>query len=229
MNYRVRLEVFEGPLDLLLYLVEEAQLDIHEVSLARVTDQFLEYLAATHDVEQASRFLVVAAQLMAIKARSLLPLPQAPSPREEEDPGPGLARRLAEYRQVRRQADLLAELWVRESLLYSAPDRTEGAVQAPPVRGTAAALARAMAWVLGRAEVAVSVPQVPVSVSERLAALRDALERRGRLVFQEVMGRGRDCVVGSFLALLELWRTGEVEVHQEEPFGAIQVWREEGA
>ncbi|MDA8065009.1 MAG: ScpA family protein [Thermaerobacter sp.] len=229
MNYRVRLEVFEGPLDLLLYLVEEAQLDIHEVSLVRVTDQFLEYLAATHDVEQASRFLVVAAQLMAIKARSLLPLPQAPSPREEEDPGPGLARRLAEYRQVRRQADLLATLWARESFLYPAPDRTEGAVQAPPVRGTAAALARAMAWVLGRAEVAVSVPQVPISVTERLAALRDALEGRGRFVFQEVMGRGRGCVVGSFLALLELWRTGEAEVRQEEPFGAIQVWREEGA
>ena len=107
--YQVRLPVFEGPLDLLLHLIEREKLDISTVSLAQVTGQFLDYVNDCEDIQPhiLADFLVMAARLVFIKSRALLPRPPAANDEEEEDPGEVLARQLREYKRFRQAASAL--------------------------------------------------------------------------------------------------------------------------
>src|SRR6266571_7772719 len=131
-DYKVKLEVFEGPLDLLLYLIKQDEIDIYDISLERITSQYLEYLQAFKElnIELAGEFIVMAANLIYLKSRSLLPVDQQPpgEDAEEDDPRWDLIRQLIEYRKFKEAA---AQLHVRELEQERIFTRDAGAVAMP--------------------------------------------------------------------------------------------------
>ena len=120
MTYKVKLEVFEGPLDLLLYLIKKEELNIYDIPISRVTDQYLEYLELMQlmDLDIAGEFLVMAATLMHIKSRMLLPPDQLEQDEAEEDPRAELVRRLLEYKKFKEAASQLASMESQQKHLF---------------------------------------------------------------------------------------------------------------
>jgi segregation and condensation protein A len=221
--YTVLLPVYEGPLDLLLDLIERAELDITRVSLAQVTDQYLEYLrlVPAHDLADLASFLVVAARLLQIKSEALLPRPPMREA-SEEDPGDALARQLIAYKKYKQVAVLLAEresAGLRTYLRRAAPPAAEPKLD--PTGLSVSALQRAMVELL--AEMArgpqlsevVSAPKV--RIRDKIRMLLGALRQDGQTTFRRLE------IVVSFLALLELVKRHQVVVQQSELFGDIAV------
>lgn len=237
LPYRVELDVFTGPLDLLLYLVEKDEVDIFDIPIARITNQYLEYLSVleTIDIETAGDFLVMAARLMEIKSRMLLPGPKTDE-EIDEDPRRELVRQLIEYRNYRQAAARLQELARRESLVYTRARDSSALLVEPTTPGPAPLhgvqvwdLVAAFARVLRDTQTAAAASRVrydetPIHVHmERILA---ELKRQGRLAFSELfrdrVDRGR--LVGTFLALLELVKTRRVRAEQNELFGEIWIF-----
>lgn len=224
----VRLEKFEGPLDLLLHLIQRDEIDIRDIPIARITEQFLRYLEMMRllDLEVSGEFLVMAATLMRIKARTLLPI-EEPLEGEEADPREELVRRLLEYRQFKEAAGTLRDREERRSQLFERgmvpPDEERGPLPLGPV--TLFDLLDALDRVLARLpEAGVYEMQRPVyDVEEKMALLAGLAREAGRLSFEAVMAEcaGRAEIIVSFLAVLELLRTGRLAVVQDEPFGPI--------
>ena len=229
-TYSILLPVYEGPLDLLLDLIERAELDITKVSLATVTDQYLAYLQRLQerDLGELASFLVIAARLLQIKSEALLPRPPV---RElgEEDPGDALARQLIAYKRYKQVAVQLSER-------LDAHLRTFLRVAPPPViepkldlRGLDRhALRKAMLDVLSAAHAedlvqTIATPQV--HIRDKIAMIFQAIRARGRASFRELVGRARSRleIVVSFLAVLELIKQGKVEADQERLFGDITL------
>jgi segregation and condensation protein A len=230
MNYQFRLPVFEGPLDLLLHLIEREELDITKVALAQVTDQYLAYMHAMagQPVEELADFLVMAARLVVIKSQALLPRPPALAP-AEEDPGETLARLLLEYKRFKQIAQWLRareERGVRMHLRLAPP---------PPLPArldmTGVTLDRLMDVV--RDALAALPPQMPghlvaaprVTVRERMLTIADELARAGRLTFRDVLSRSasRAEVIVTLLAVLELCRRRRVRLEQPDLFAEILI------
>ena len=238
----IRLHNFEGPLELLLHLIEERRLEITEVSLSEVTDQYLAYIEAmeSFDLDVASEFLVIASKLLEIKARTLLPPAQREQEDEdEEDPRSELVRRLLEYRQFRQAADLLKARGELEALRFPrTPDDLAALAEQIELDGpTLAELLRAMERVLAQAP-ETDAPELQVApegltVAECMRQILWQLRHQGgRVVFTRLFppGSGRLRIVVTFLALLELLRRRRVRVHQPVPFGEIEVvWAPEAA
>ena len=229
MNYAVRLPVFEGPLDLLLYLVEANRVDIYDIPVAQIAEQYLEYLAALSaiDVDAAAEFVVMAATLLEIKARMLLPRPPAPpgSP-EEPDPRRELADRLVVYRKFKRAAAYLEELMLRQGRCYLRGGKVP-AGEAVAGEISVAQLVEILRTLL-RARVPVAeVARRRVSVGQKMREIMWRLRRNpGGLRFGNLLppGATRELVVVTFLALLELLRQRRILVRQEELFGEIFVF-----
>jgi segregation and condensation protein A len=235
--WRVRLEGFEGPLDLLLTLVQRQSLDITTLALAQVTDQYLAHLAGLEAVDAAAmaEFCEVAATLIVLKSRALLPRPPAPEPDELAD-AEALAERLRQYRRVRQAAELLGE---RERSGLRAFARAVPPPELPPrlEPGEVSPAQLALAFEAALAEAAAASPAPagapavrpdPVRLADRVAHIRDLLGRRERVTFREVLigdRPSREFVVVSFLAVLELLRRRAVRVVQEELFGEILIQR----
>ena len=229
--YAVQLPVFEGPLDLLLELIERAELDITRVSLAQVTHQYLEYLrlVPAHDLADLAAFLVVAARLLQIKSEALLPRPPTRAP-GEEDPGDALARQLIAYKKYKQVAVLLAEretAGLRTYLRVAPPPSVEPTLDA---RGlTLEALQRAMFDVLLEAARGPALDEVVrppvVRIRDKIRLLLDWLRRDGRTTFRQMVAQARTRleIVVSFLAILELIKRQQVVVQQAELFGDIEV------
>jgi segregation and condensation protein A len=229
--YAVQLPVFEGPLDLLLELIERAELDITRVSLAQVTHQYLEYLrlVPAHDLADLAAFLVVAARLLQIKSEALLPRPPTREP-GEEDPGDALARQLIAYKKYKQVAVLLAEreaAGLRTYLRVAPPPYVEPTLDA---RGlTLEALQRAMFDVLLEAARGPALDEVVrppvVRIRDKIRLLLDSLRRDGRTTFRQMLAQARTRleIVVSFLAILELIKRQQVVVQQAELFGDIEV------
>jgi len=229
--YAVQLPVFEGPLDLLLELIERAELDITRVSLAQVTHQYLEYLrlVPAHDLADLAAFLVVAARLLQIKSEALLPRPPTREP-GEEDPGDALARQLIAYKKYKQVAVLLAEreaAGLRTYLRVAPPPSVEPMLDA---RGlTLEALQRAMFDVLLEAARGPALDEVVrppvVRIRDKIRLLLDWLRRDGRTTFRQMVAQARTRleIVVSFLAILELIKRQQVVVQQAELFGDIEV------
>ncbi len=230
--WRVRLEVFEGPLDLLLTLVQRQALDITTVALARVTDQYLRHLETLEVADAAGMadFCEVAALLILIKSRALLPRPPEPAPDEEAD-AEALAERLRQYQRIRQTAEVLGErersglrAFVRVATPPDLPPRLEPGDVSP------ADLARAFEAALAEAQVAPepeppAVKPNPVRLRDRLGDIRRLLAARRRVTFREVLlGNARptrEYIVVSFLAVLELLRRTLIQAVQSELFGEI--------
>ncbi len=236
-EYKVQFEVFEGPLDLLLYLIKKEEVDIYEVNLTRLATQFIEYVEVMRqlDLEIAGEFLVMASTLMYIKSRELLPTEQQAPPAEEdegEDPRWELIRQLVAYKKFK---DAAAQLQVREAeqenIFPRLPVRPETAAPAAPrqeaslfdlVNAVSAVLKRA-----GKREDLREIFEDKWTVSEKIEQIMKALAEKGRLIFSELFAgaTSRTEVVVTFLALLELIRLRQLAVAQAEAFGEIEICR----
>jgi segregation and condensation protein A len=225
----VILEAFEGPLDLLLYLIRRQNLDILDIPITEITNQYIEYIEMLEDMqfELAAEYLVMAAILAEIKSRMLLPRP-ALDEGEESDPRAELVRRLQEYERFKQAAEDLDEL-PRQGRDFSTAEafvEDKTVVRVPPKVELREILA-ALKDVLGRADLFSShqISTEPLSVRERMTRILSALRENPYMEFHHLFDQaeGRMGVVVSFLALMELSREQLVDLVQNEPFGQIYV------
>ncbi|HLY35622.1 MAG TPA: ScpA family protein [Candidatus Limnocylindria bacterium] len=228
--FEVRLPVFAGPLQLLLHLIESRQLDVLTVPLAEVADAYVEHLARHPvDVSGLSEFVAIAAQLILIKSRRLLPGEQATSAAEEaEEAGEEeLRRRLVEYRALRDAARALGERDLTAPLMRREPRETDlPRVASPPLH--AAWLVEALDRLAHLAEPEPPPPEVvarEVTIGMQIRALLDALSTDGRVILQAVLAtcRSRTEAAVTVLAALELVRRRQVRVRQSTVFGPILI------
>lgn len=240
MNYQVKLEVFEGPFDLLLHLIERNQLNIYDIPIALVTDQFLAYIRTMQllNLTVAGEFLVVAATLMQIKARLLLPKPPPPEDpeaeeAEEDDPRKELIDSLLLYKQFK---DAAAELRQREEEWGRCYPRTGGEfpdqvfATRDDIPGNISVwdLIEAFHQVLQSHEPRPELKGMPKeesSVRDRMHEIEHRLQTEGRLVFSRLFHGvvTKKGLITTFLALLELIRLRRVRVMQERPFEEIGI------
>lgn len=225
----VFLETFEGPLDLLLYLIKKQNLDILDIPIAAITRQYMDYLALMQELqlELAAEYLVMAAVLAEIKSRLLLPRP-AGADAGEGDPRADLVRRLQEYerfKQAAEQLDALPRL-ERDFYLASAELAQRESYRTPPPVSLAELLA-ALREVWQRAELHTHhrISREPLSVRERMSQILERLEAVRFTPFTHLfqLEEGRRGVVVTLLAVLELIREALLELVQAEPFAPIHV------
>ncbi len=225
----VILDAFEGPLDLLLYLIRRQNLDILDIPITEITQQYVEYIEMLEDMqfELAAEYLVMAAILAEIKSRMLLPRPVIDDG-EESDPRAELVRRLQEYERFKQAAEDLDELprLGRDFTLTEAFVENKSIVRLPPEVKLGEILA-ALKDVMGRAELFTrhQISGEPLSVRERMSRILSALSNNPYMEFHRLFDpeEGRMGVVVSFLALMELTREQLVDLVQNEPFGQIYV------
>jgi segregation and condensation protein A len=236
-EYKVKFEVFEGPLDLLLYLIKKEEVDIYQVNLTRLASQFIEYIETLRllDLEVAGEFLVMAATLMYIKSRELLPVDQQAQPQDEddgEDPRWELIRQLVEYKKFKDAAAQLEALEARqENVFPRAPARLEFGPETP-ARSEASIfdLVSAVNAVLqrfGKRAEQRDIFEDKWTVSQKIGHLMQVLAEEPRMKFSALFAgaASRSEVVATFLALLELIRLKHLAAIQEEPFGEIVIYR----
>jgi segregation and condensation protein A len=231
VQLQLRLDTFEGPLELLLMLIEQRKLPITQVSLAQVADQ---YLAQVHalpelDPDLLADFLVIAGKLLLLKSRALL-LSEEPDP-EVEEVATDLTERLAEYRIFRAAADALREIELRSERTYPTtrpPLVTSAPAPLTPI--SADALVRVWRQLLrAPSHEQIELPGISrVSVEERRALVLDLLRDAVNVSFRSIAGQSIDEIVATFLAILELFRRGVIEIDQEATFTDIVVSRRAG-
>ncbi len=223
------LEAFEGPLDLLLYLIRRQNLDILDIPINDITTQYVEYIEMLQDVqfELAAEYLVMAAILAEIKSRMLLPRPTGDDG-DETDPRAELVRRLQEYERFKQAAEEIDELprLGRDFAVAEAFVEDRSVVRLPPQVELREILS-ALKDVIARSELFTHhlISQEPLSVRERMSSIMSKLSDNPYLEFGRLFGpeEGRMGVVVSFLALLELMRERLVDLIQNEPFGQIYI------
>lgn len=234
-DYKVKLEIFEGPLDLLLYLIKRDELDIYEISLERITRQYLEYLQAFKElnIDVAGEFVVMAANLIYLKSRSLLPVDQQPPEEdaEEDDPRWDLIRQLIEYKKFKEAA---AQLQVRqleqERIFVREPGGMEPALAAPLRLGEVGIfqLINAFQAVLKRVDAREDLQEIfgeHYTVSDKIEWILQRVADGVPLRFSELFASmaSRVEIVVTFLALLELIRLRQVSAIQSNPFDEIEI------
>ena len=231
--YPVSLDVFEGPLDLLLYLIKREEVDIHDIPIGRITDHYLEYLKLMKvlDLNIAGDFIVMSATLMLIKSRMLLPVDErSDGEEEEEDPRWDLVRQLVEYKKFKDAADHLEHLEEHMENVFS---RQSGFVElgaAPDVDLKDASifdLITALNDALGRVEEE-SLQEIfaeQFTVSEKVNYITETLKVAKRLSVSDLFGGmvSRQEIVCTFLAVLELMKLNRIAAVQDGVFGQIVV------
>jgi segregation and condensation protein A len=227
-SYRVKLEIFEGPLDLLLYLIKKDQIDIYDIPIAHITEQYLAYLELMQelDIAVAGDFLVMASTLIYIKSKMLLP----PEPKVEgeedlnEDPRAELIERLLEYQKFKSAAQMLYSAGEIESACY-----TRGPLESdssnPEVAATVIDLLRVFREVLKRAEaqIEMEIARDEMTIAEKFAQIHAMLEEYDQINVRALfeLSRSRRELIITFLALLELVKEWKIYLTQREMFGDI--------
>ena len=236
-EYKVQFEVFEGPLDLLLYLIKKEEVDIYEVNLTKLATQFIEYidLMRAFDLEVAGEFLVMASTLMYIKSRELLPADQqvvVEAEDEGEDPRWELIRQLVEYKKFKDAAAKLQTLEERqENIFPRLPGKIEFENDAPAPKPEVGIfdLLNAVNSVLRRFQDKTAgsreIYEDKWTVSEKIEFVLKVITERGSVRFAELFetAANRSEVVCTFLALLELIRLKQLACVQPEPFAEIEI------
>ncbi|MEM7206770.1 MAG: ScpA family protein [Pseudomonadota bacterium] len=222
------LEAFEGPLDLLLYLIKRQNLDILDIPIAEITKQYTEYIAmmGVFRLELAAEYLVMAAMLAEIKSRMLLPRPVESD--DEDDPRADLVRRLQEYERFKQAAENIDKLPRLERDLFVAtakPPKIERRQPLPEV--TLRELLLAFRDVVNRAEMFAhhNIQREELSVRERMSSVLNALKSREFVDFTELFTpqEGRMGVVVTFVAVLELIKESLIDFVQAEPYAPIHL------
>jgi len=236
MAYEIALPIFEGPLDLLLYLIRKNEVDIYDIPIALITRQYLEALNIMKalDLDVAGDFLTLAATLLRIKSRMLLP--RSAEEGEEEDPRRDLVIQLVEYRKFKEAARKMAQSEEKQRLLFNRPlipvEGNEEEDLAP--KGDVADLVAALQALLERIQDdrLYEIIGEDVSVEERMEHVLHLLdERREEVRFEELFAgaRRRIVLVATFMAILELARLTKLAIRQEALFGEIWVRRASAA
>jgi len=234
-GYKVQIPVYEGPLDLLLDLIERAELDITAVSLASVTDQYLSYLNSLEQLkaDEISAFLVIAAKLVQIKSEALLPRPPEREP-GEEDPGVALVEQLKLYKRYKEIGGWLLERQergLRTYLRLAPPPKVEPKLDLSnlTLEGLLDAAASAFAKSAEKKALSTVIAPPRVTIREKIELIAKTLRNIQRASFRSLLTdrASRIEIVVTFLALLELIKRYRVAAHQEELFGEIEFERME--
>ncbi|MBO7744042.1 segregation/condensation protein A [Paenibacillus sp. MWE-103] len=249
MTVTYKLESFEGPLDLLLHLIDKAEIDIHEISVSEITDQYMDYLNAMQELELevTSEFLVMAATLLSMKSKQLLPKPPVIEddyfeewPDDGLDPRDELIAKLVEYRKYKQIAEQLREQEFERSLVYTKEpeDMTPFMKVVPenPVKGLSvgdliAAFQKALRKA-SRRNVIATIHRDEISVKDRIRDIVDVLREFETVRFSKLIREdmSRHEIVVTFLALLELMKMKHIRCFQHGLFDDIVVhWRGEAA
>lgn len=237
MGYLVKLEVFEGPFDLLLSLIERAEIDILDIPIAQLADDYLDYLhqMQEHDLAVSGEFLVMATTLLQIKARMLLPKPPAIDGEEydEEDPREDLVARLLEYKFYKEVANLLQEHYQAAEAVYPRIIPDDFSEKQPIFTNLIgendpnclALLLQEVLQALAESETVHEVgKRKRISLNECIAQIRLSLLAEKRATFSDLLiVKERYYIVTTFLAILELVRMCEIVVRQEHEFGEIYI------
>jgi segregation and condensation protein A len=235
MSYKVRLEIFEGPLDLLLYLVKKNHFNIYDIPVAKVTEQYLEYINLMQflDLNIAGEFLVMAATLMQIKSKMLLPAEQTQEQEEEEDPRQELVRRLLEYEKFKEIAESLRQKEAAQQEVFKRP-KPQGTGE---ISGTEEAYFEASIFDLINAFTRV-LKEVPkdifyevikdeFTIEEKIHNILHALLVSASLSVSKLFSEAKNKIeiIVTFLAILELIRMKEIIIFQKELFSEIEITR----
>lgn len=227
MSYRVRLDIFEGPLDLLLHLVKKNEVELSDIPVATITDQYLGYLDLLHqlDLDLAGEYLVMAATLLHLKSRLLLPSHETAEEETGPDPREELARQLLEYQRFQEAAVGLGRRpLLGRDVFTRRPLPTDQEEITFPTVGLGDLL-DALQEALKKAEPELvhEIVLEQISLRERVGLVLDLLRERGRVSFTELFSTEttRLQILVTFLASLELVRSRVIDVHQTAPFGPI--------
>lgn len=233
--YPVRLQNFEGPLDLLLHLIKKSEVNIYDIPIALVTKQYLEYLDLMHDLnlDVAGEFLVMAATLIHVKSRMLLPRPDPTQEDPEEDPREALVRRLLEHQKYKAAAELLHERETVRSAQWMRPDGRVAALAGdeyePELEVDLFSLLTAFRSVIERAKQRpkIDLPAAQMSIESRIEQLLARLSETEACGFEDLFAdaSSRADLIVTFLALLEMIRLRMVRVFQSGPFTPIRVYK----
>ncbi len=237
MSYRIQLQNFEGPLDLLLFLIRKNEVDIYDIPVAKITGQYMQYLEAIEllDLDNASEYILMAATLIRIKAQLLLPKPVLEDDEEAEDPRQELIQRLLEYQRFKEVASGLGDL-ESESRDYFKLKNLVVEDEEP--------LPEDEQW-LGKEDVTLydlmsvfvdvlkrvppvtehTVESIPVTIDDQSKYVLDLLDLKESVLFRELLGQIKERIVliVTFIAILELVRRNRVAVDQTNPFSEIWI------
>ena len=235
--YKVKLDSFEGPLDLLLHLIRKHEVNIYDIPIALITEQYLGYIDLMQEMnlDLAGEFLVMASTLIHIKSRTLLPRPDpAQDDQEEEDPREALVRRLLEHQKYKAAAELLHERETVRSAQFMRPDarvaEAAGEDYEPELEVDLFSLIAAFRGVLQRANRRphMVLPPEQLSIEARIHQLLGRLSETDACGFEELFEDGdgsRAFMIVTFLAVLEMIRLKQIRVFQSGSFGAIRVYK----
>jgi len=235
MSYKIKLEIFEGPFDLLLYLIKKSELNVYDIPIASILEQYLQYLELMRllDLNIAGEFIVMAATLMQIKSKMLLPQETNPLdeiPEEEKDPRAELVKRLLEYRQFKEAADQLRlkerarqDIFKRQAVLEDA-ESGESFFEAS-LFDLINAFSKALKDI--PKELFYEVIKDEFTVEGKVHDLLHMFRDKARIKLTEMFSQAKSKleIIATFLAVLELIRLKEVLVVQKSVFGEIEVFR----
>ncbi|MEO8679269.1 MAG: segregation/condensation protein A [Vicinamibacterales bacterium] len=236
-SIRIKLQSFEGPLDLLVHLIKKHKVDVYDIPIALITKQYLDYLGLLQELnlDLASEFLVMAATLIHIKSKMLLPRPEtaAGDPTDDEDPRDALVRRLLEHQKFKAAAELLHDRETLRSAQWGRPDsRLEeiaGDDYEPEIEVDLFTLLAAFRQVLERARERPPVPLPPseISIETRIDQLLGRLSETDACGFEDLFDdvASRADMIVTFLAMLEMIRLKLIRVFQSGGAGAIRIYK----
>jgi segregation and condensation protein A len=234
MSYKVKLEVFEGPLDLLLYLIKKNELDICDIPIASITEQYLEYLDLMRmlDLNIAGEFLVMAATLIHIKSKMLLPPEEIEIlPVEEEDPREELVRRLLEYKKFKEVAGVLQDLEVQRKKMFTRTSAVDLGPNETFFEASLFDLISALTRVLKNVpkDFFQEIVKDEFTVEQKVHDLLRMMVKTPVLYVSELFKNAKNKIeiIATFLAILELIRLKEIIVVQNEKFAEIEIIRNE--
>ena len=235
LGYKVQIEKFDGPLDLLLHLIKEAKVDIKEVFISKITEQFIDYVKKMKDYpsEEIGDFIELASTLIQIKSKKLLPVVKEEE-EEEEDEEQKLIRRLEEYSLFKEQAEKLKE-FEDTGKFYKAPEKIASSVRYELVDISFDALLDAFAKIMHKIEIKAELPKPKeiqkdrFTVAEKISEIKDKLLMKTKIQFSSLYSKdySKSEVINTFLALLELLKMQEIKVVQMESLGEIFIEKQE--
>lgn len=227
--YHIKIEKFEGPLDLLLQLIEDQELPITEVSLAKVTDQYIEYIhsATAINPEEIADFLLIAAKLLYLKSKELLPNSVLAEDQEITD----LEQQLKIYKEYHEASKLLEKMALQENFIYSRLLPLSRQLESsfyPPTNLKLSAMSEIFALALRRLEPIINIPrsiiEKTITVTEKINFIKNYIKQAIQFDFKKLFKQGsRSDVIISFLAMLELVKQKDIEAEQSDLFGNITI------
>jgi segregation and condensation protein A len=234
MDYEIKLDQFQGPLDLLLFLIRKNKIDIYDIPIALITEQYLKYLEIIRslNLDEAGEYLVLAATLIHIKSRMLLPVPEEEAEEGEDDPRQELVKQLLEYQVFKEAASALETRPVLERDVFKRGSH-DGDVEIIPEDETlievgifdlVEALQKVIA-ISGRTEL-LEIDLEKISLADRINEIMDTLTKNRSLTFTELLSASSNKrqIIYTFLAILELIKLRMIKAFQNESSGVIRIF-----